>query len=66
MKTNQSARWIVRIRVSLLCVAVAGIAALNFGLSQSLASKFGQATVSQPANLQAPSLGIADLMAAGG
>jgi hypothetical protein len=66
MKTNPSARWIVRIRVSLLCLAIAGIAAANFGLSQSLASKFGQTTMSQPGNLQAPSLGISDLMAAAG
>jgi len=66
MKTNQSARWIARIRVSLLCVAIAGLAAANFGLGQSLASKFGQTAMSQPGNLQAPSLSISDLMATAG
>ena len=66
MKTNQSARWIARIRVSLICLAIAGIAVANFGLGQSLASKFGQTTGSQPGNIQAPSLGISDLMAAAG
>jgi hypothetical protein len=47
-----------------LLFALAGVAGVDFALSHSLALKFGQTTVSQPGNPQAPSLNISDMMAA--
>jgi hypothetical protein len=64
MKTNQSARWIARIRVSLLCLSLAVIAGIEFQLGGSLASRFGQIIPSQAVVPPVPSVGIADLMLA--
>jgi len=64
MKTNASARYLVRIRVIMVCAALAAIVGLEFSLSQSLAARIGQTTASQTDSLAAPSVGVADLMAA--
>jgi hypothetical protein len=64
MKTNRSARWMVKIRVSLLCLAVAAIAGIEFQLSGSLVSRFGQITASQSDIQPVPNVGIADFVAA--
>jgi len=66
MKTNRSARWIVRIRVSLLCLAIPAIAAVEVGVGESLAARIGQTGARQTASQQVwnPNLGISDLMAA--
>jgi hypothetical protein len=64
MKTNRSARWIVRIRVLLVCLALVTIAGIEFGVSQSLANRIGQVSVRQTDSPQVPNVSISDLMAA--
>ena len=64
MRTNSSARYLVRIRVIMVWAALAAIAGLEFSLSESLAARIGQTTACQTDSLTAPSVSIADLMAA--
>ena len=64
MKTNPSARWIARIRVSLLCLSIVVIAGIEFQVGGCLASRFGQVTGPQTVLAPLPGSGIADLMAA--
>ena len=64
MKTNASARYLVRIRVIMVCAALAAIVGLELSLSQSLAARIGQTTARQTDSSTAPSVSIADLMAA--
>jgi hypothetical protein len=64
MKTNRSARWIAKIRISLLCLAIMLVAGIEYQVGRSLASRFGQITASQDAYPQLPTVGISDLMAA--
>jgi hypothetical protein len=64
MKTNASARYLVRIRVIMVCAALAAIVGLEFSVSESLAARIGQTTSRQTDGPQAPNVSIADLMAA--
>ena len=64
MKTNSSARYFVRIRVIMVCAALAAIVGLEFSVSESLAARIGQTTARQTDSLAAPSVSISDLMAA--
>jgi hypothetical protein len=64
MKTNETARRIVKIGNILLCAAIIGLAGMDFGLGRSFASKFGQMTPSQLCAPQVPSVSICDVMAA--
>ena len=64
MKTNASARYLVRIRVIMLCAALAAIGGLEVCLGESLAARIGHTTAPQTDGPQAPSVGIADMMAA--
>ena len=64
MKTNASARYLVRIRVIMVCAALAAIVGLEFSLSQSLAARIGQITARQTDSPAASSVNVADLMAA--
>ena len=64
MKISSWVRFIVRIRVVIVCAALAAIVGLEFSLSESLATRIGQITARQTDSPQAPSAGIADLMAA--
>jgi len=64
MKTNPAARWIAKIRNSLLCLAITAIVGIECGVGHSLASRFGQITPSQSIYPQLPAAGISDLMAA--
>jgi len=64
MKTNASVRYLVRIRVIIVCAALAAIVGLEFSLSQSLAVRIGQTTARQTDNPAAPNVSISDLMAA--
>jgi hypothetical protein len=64
MKTNASARYLVRIRVIMICAVLAAIVGLELSLSQSLAARIGQTTARQTDSPTAPSVSIADLMAA--
>ena len=65
MKTNPSARRLVRVRVVSLWLAIAAIAGLGFSLSESLASRVGETTARQNASAPAPNVSLSDLMAAG-
>ena len=63
MKTNPAARYLVRIRVIMVCAAIAGIAATEFVVSQSLAARINQTAVRQTEGPQAPNVSLSDLMA---
>ena len=45
MKTNRSARWMAKIRIVALCLALLTIGGIEFGVSQSLANRVGQFSV---------------------
>ena len=64
MKTNASARYLVKIRVIMVCAALAVLVGLEFSVSQSLAARIGQTTARQTDSPAAPSVSISDLMAA--
>ena len=64
MKTNASARYLVRIRVIMVCAALAAIVGLELSLGQSLAARIGQTTARQTDSPTAPGVSIAYLMAA--
>ena len=64
MKTNASARYLVRIRVITLCAALAALVGLEFSVSESLAARVGQTTARQTDSPATPNVSISDLMAA--
>ena len=63
MKTNRSARKVRTLRITILCLAIAASAGIAFSMGESLAARFGQATVSQTEGPQAPNMDLAVLMA---
>ena len=63
MKTNAIARSILRIRAIVLCLALVGLAVVEFGLGQSLAARYGQYNAGQTQAPPAPSLSIGEFMA---
>ena len=63
MKTNASARYLVRIRVIIVCAALAAVVGLELAVSESLAAQIGQTTARQADSPAAPNLSISDLMA---
>ena len=64
MKTNSFVRSILRVRVTVLCLAIVGLVVAEVGFGQSLAARFGQYTAAQTQSPQAPSLSLGDLMSA--
>ena len=64
MKTNPSARVIVRIRGVLICLAVIGMVGLAFNLGGSLSSRVGQYPAARSESPQAPNMTFGDMMAA--
>ena len=64
MKTNSSARYLVRIRVIMVCAALAAIVGLDLFLGKSLASRIGHTTACQTDGPATPNVGISDMMAA--
>ena len=64
MKTNASARYLVKIRVIMVCAALAALVGLEVSISESLAARIGQTTARQTDSPAAPNLSISDLMAA--
>jgi hypothetical protein len=64
MKTNRSARRVRKLQVTLLCLAVAVLAGLEFSVGESLAAQFGHIAASQTQGQAAPGIGLADVMAA--
>ena len=64
MRTNPSARYLVRIRLIMVCVVLAAIVGLEFYLGLSLAARIGQTTTLKTEGPQAPNIDISDFMAA--
>ena len=64
MKTNSSARYLVRIRVIMVWAALAAVVGLEVYLGESLAARIGQTTARQTDSPAAPNVSISDLMAA--
>jgi hypothetical protein len=64
MNTNPYARFILKLRLVLFCLAVVGLAVAEIGLGQSLAARYGQYGAAPGQTQQAPSLTIGDVMAA--
>ncbi|MGO8929183.1 MAG: hypothetical protein ACLQU3_20140 [Limisphaerales bacterium] len=64
MKTNRSARRLVRIRGIMLGLALVGMVGVAFWLGESLAARIGQSTAHQTDSPAAPNFSISDLMAA--
>ena len=64
MKTNRSARRIVRIRGIVMCLALVGMVGISFWSGASLAARVGQATARQIDSPATLNVSISDLMAA--
>ena len=63
MKTNRSARKVRKLRNTIFCLALVALAGIAFTMGESLAARFGQATVCQTQGPQAPNADLAVLMA---
>ncbi len=64
MKTNPSARRIMKSRSLIFCLAIAGLVAVELSLGTSLMAHFGQLTVCQTDGAQAPNVSLGDMFAA--
>jgi hypothetical protein len=64
MKTNSFARGILKIRVIVFCLAVAGMAGAGSSLGGFLTVRSGQSTAVRTAEPQAPNGSIGDAIAA--
>jgi hypothetical protein len=64
MKTNASARDLVRIRAIMLGAALAAIVGLEFFLGESLTERIGHTTARQTDSPATPNVSISDVMAA--
>ena len=64
MKTNRSARRIRKLQITLLCLALVGLAGLELTVGQSLAARYGHTSVRQAEGPQAPNFGVGDLLGA--
>jgi hypothetical protein len=64
MKTNPSARWILKIRFAMICLSIALLAMAELEIGEALVSRVGQITTIAADVPPAPSIGISDLMAA--
>jgi len=63
MKTNPSARRLVRIRIVIICLAIAAIAGIEFWAGESLAARIGETTALRTDSPTHPNVNISDLMA---
>jgi len=64
MKTNSFVRSILRVRVTVLCLAIVGLVVAEVEFGQSLAARFGQYTAATTQAQQAPSPSLGDMMSA--
>jgi hypothetical protein len=64
MKTNTSAQYLVKVRVIMVCAALAALVGLEVSFSESMAARIGQTTARQTDSPAAPNFSISDLMAA--
>ncbi len=63
MKTNGSARKVRKVRNTVFCLALIALTGIVVAMGQSLATRFGQATVCQTQAQQAPNVDLGVLMA---
>lgn len=63
MKTNRSARWLVRIRGIMICLALVGMAGVAFRFGEFLSMRVAQPTAPQTQGPQAPNVNFANLIA---
>ncbi len=63
MKTNKSARKVRKLRNIMFCLAIVALAGIAFTMGDSLAVRFGQATVHQTQGQEAPNVDLGVLMA---
>ena len=64
MKTNRSARWIVKSRSIMFCLAFVGMVGVAFYLGESLAARVVQTSAPQTEAPPIPQASLVDLMAA--
>jgi len=64
MKTNYFIRGILRIRATVICLAIVVLLVAEVGFGVSLAARYGQYPAAQIQVQQAPSLSLGDLMSA--
>jgi hypothetical protein len=64
MKTNPSARRLLRIRLLVICAALAAVIGLEVRLSESLAARVSRAAACQSDSFSTADVSISDLMAA--
>ena len=64
MKTNRSARMIVRIRSMAICLSIIGMVGVAFWLGESLAALLGQVSTLQVDSPQAQNINLGALIAA--
>ena len=64
MKTNQFARSLLKIRVTLFSLALFGMAGVGLSLGASLTVRLGQTATLPTGGTQAPNVSLADAMAA--
>jgi len=65
MKTNRIASNVSNIRALALALAIVGLAAVEFGLGESLVAGYGRYPAAQTETQPAPNLSLGDLTAAG-
>ena len=58
MKTNAYARNLLRIRVTALCLAIIGLAAVELRMGESLVARFGQTTAVRADGAQSPNVNL--------
>jgi hypothetical protein len=64
MKSNHSARRIVRMRIMLLFLALMMVMVIEFALGGVLVARFGQATALRTDVVQTPNVSLGDVFAA--
>ena len=64
MKTNRSARWLLKIRGIVICLALVGMVGVAFWSGEAVAARFAQVCVAQSEFPPLPHASLADLMAA--
>ncbi len=62
MKTNSAARKVRKLQIGFICLALAGLAALELTVGTTLAARFGQTSVRSTQGAEAPNVSLSDVM----
>jgi hypothetical protein len=62
MKTNPVARFLVRVRAIMVCVAIAAIAGLEWQVGASVAARINQTATCRTEGPQVPNVNLSELM----